>query len=374
MYYIKFAFLSIRKNAAAFMLVILELAALLLATNFAMSAINDRAMLNAPFRKILDSKTAFVYDTGYTQNALELGLNQGESRQLILNEIEGDYKIFDVLIRSTNTYTVISVSDEIYSCMKLPITLGNRQAAVGTFGTSLGEHIINLEGGMLTVNVSGVLTENTFLPMMSSFGSTDFTTKDMFSVSSNTPNIIVTNRTAIRDFEDEFSVSPGFFVTIENDYEGNFKRLASIGGIISSKELLKNSNSALTEDILSFLPVLLCFLFIVIIGMVSISVIISHQNEYRNGIMWLCGYSKKRILLIHAINILFIMIFSIVVGAMTLGVLKIVGIELVVTMNLSFANIITSAVLFGFLLLVSLIVPTVKSAKSSPIEYLGRSK
>lgn len=56
------------------------------------------------------------------------------------------------------------------------------------------------------------------------------------------------------------------------------------------------------------------------------------------------------------------MLFSIVVGAMTFGVLKIAGNELAVAMNLSFVNIITSAGLFGFLLLISLIVPTAKKS------------
>ncbi len=371
---IKFAFLSIRKNAAAFVLVILELAALLLAVNFAMSTINDCSMLNASFRRILGSKTVFVYDTKYPQNAVEMGLNRNESRQIILDEIQGDYKIYDVLTRYTGTYAVISVSDEIYSRMKLPLVLGNRMTAAGTFGTSLGKHTIELEKGSLIVNVSGILTKNTYLPMMSSFGTNSFNTKDMFSTSTNTKNIIVTNRSAISGFEDEFTVSPGFFVTFENEYDENFKRLERVGGIISGKDLIKNSNAALTEDILSFVPVLLCVLFIVIIGMVSISIIISRQNEYRNGVMWLCGYSKKRILLIHAVNILFIMILSAVVGAITLGVLKITGNELAVTMNLSFANIIASLILFGFLLLVSLVIPAVKCAKTSLIEYLGRAK
>ncbi len=68
------------------------------------------------------------------------------------------------------------------------------------------------------------------------------------------------------------------------------------------------------------------------------------------------------------------MILSAVVGAITLGVLKITGNELAVTMNLSFANIIASLILFGFLLLVSLVIPAVKCAKTSLIEYLGRAK
>lgn len=115
-------------------------------------------------------------------------------------------------------------------------------------------------------------------------------------------------------------------------------------------------------------------LLIVIIGTVSISVIINRQNEYRNGVMWLCGYSKKQILLAHGINIVLILIVSAAVGAAVFGVLKITGNEIAVTMNLTFTYLITSVILCGVLLVISLIIPAAKSAKASPIEYVGKAK
>lgn len=372
--YINFAFISIKKNAAAFILVILEFAVLLLTANFAVSTINERRMLSAPFTAILNDKTLYVDDWNYMEKHIEQEMNQRQSRQVMLDEITGDYKIYDVLHFSDSKYTVISVSDEIYSRLKMPLVGGSYKTAVGTFGTSLGQHTVTLDDVKLTLNVSGNLTQSTFLPMMSSFSTKDFTTKDIFEVSINQPNVIVTNRSSIGGVEEKFSVSSGFFITLKSDYEGNCKRLTQSGAIVTSKDIIKNNRAALTEDIRSFIPVIICVLLIVIIGTVTISVIIDRQNEYRNGVMWLCGYSKKKILFSHGINIVLILIVSAAVSAAVFGVMKIVGIELAVTMNLTFANLITSVILCGILLVISLIIPAAKSAKASPVEYIRRAK
>lgn len=216
--YINFTFHSIKKNAAAFILVILEFAALLLTVNFAVSAINDRRMLSAPFKDILNDKTIYVDDWNYTEKHIEQEMDQRQSRQVMLDEVTGDYKIYDVLHFFDGTYMVISVSDEIYSHLKMPLIGGSYKTAAGAFGTTLGEHTVTVDDVTLTMNVSGNLTQSTFLPMMSSFSTKGFTTKDIFETSINQPNVIVTNRSSIRGYEEKFGASSGFFLTLESDY------------------------------------------------------------------------------------------------------------------------------------------------------------
>lgn len=372
--YVKFAALSIKKNAAAFVLVIFELAALLLTVNFAVSTVIDRRMLNVPFGKILKGNTIYAADLNYIEKHMEHGLNHRQSRQVMLDEIVGNYKIYDVLSYNGEGETIISVSDEIYSRLKMPLVSGSYKTAVGTVGTAPGEHSVTVNGRTLSLSISGNLTANTFIPTMNAFGSSGLTTKDIFDSSSNRSNIIVTSRSAIAGFENDFTVSIGFFITLESNFEENFSALSRSGGAVLGTDMLKNSNAAVGEDILSLLPIMLCVLFIVIIGMVSISVIISDQNEYRNGVMWLCGYSKKQVLMAHAVNILIILIASAAVGAAALGALKLAKNEFALTMNLTLANLIISIILCAALLFISLAVPVAKSAKKSPIEYLVRTR
>lgn len=374
MSYLNFTFLSMKKNIAAFVLAILEIAALFLAVNYSVSAILDRQMLNAPFKKILDQNTVYVYDTHFWEKNIESQIDSRKSRQMMLDEISGDYKIYDVLDYYAPNYTIISVSDEIYSRLEMPLISGKYGNAVGTFGTKSGENLVTVGGEKLAINVSGILTANTYLPRMNSFTSAGFTTYDIFDTFVNQPNVILTNRTAISGLEDKFKSSIGFFINIEQDYEENCKNLANVGGIVLGNDIIKNSKAALKDDLISFAPALMCVLCIVIIGILCISAILARQNEYRNGVMWLCGYSKKQMLWSHAVNVLTMLIISVAVGAAVFGILRTCEIEFAVTMNLSLANLISSAILCALLLGISLIIPAKKSANRSPIEYLGRTK
>lgn len=243
MSYLNFAFLSIRKNAAAFVLAILEIAALFLAVNYSVSTIHDRQMLNAPFKKLLDENTVFVYDS----QIFNTGIEKRQSRQVMLNEISGDYEVYDVLSYYSSDCTILSVSDEIYSGLELPLTSGSYKTAVGTFGTGKGQRNVTIGEKTLSVNVSGILTASTYLPNMNSFSSNSFSASDLFQSSVNQPNIIIMNRTAISGFEEQFDGSIGFFVHVKQDREGNFQRLAKIGGVLPSVDIIENSVAALRK-------------------------------------------------------------------------------------------------------------------------------
>lgn len=374
MIYLKFAFLSVKKNTVAFVLVILELAALILASNYALSTMIDRRMLIAPFKVISKDDSVYAADIDYGMKRLEFGVDQRQSRQMILDEISGNYKIYDVLSYTTNEYTIVSLNDEIYSHLKMPLSAGNYETAIGTFGTKLGEHSLRINGKELVINLSGCLTANAFIPMMSSFGTSDFNTKDLFEPSVNRSNVVVTNRSAIGELENDFSVSNGFFITFKDNYAENFRHLSGICGIVSVTDLMTASDKAIIEDIMDLLPVILCVLFLVIIGITSISVIINDQNEYRNGVMWLCGYSKRQILTALIVNISIMLIISILVSVLTLGLLNLFKIELAVTISLSLANFALSVILCLAMLFISLAIPVIKIARVSPIEYVRRAK
>lgn len=375
MSYLNFTFVSIKKNLTAFILMVLELSFMLLLVNYSVSTIQERQMLNTPFEEILNEKTIYVDDSDFINKHFMQGLNSRQSRQEILNEVIGDYKIYDVLSYISGEYTVISVSDEIYSRLNIPLAVGSYKTGVGTFGTSLGEHSIAIgDGQSLTVNVSGTLTESTFIPKMNSFRTSGFTTKDIFDVSVDEPNIIITNRTTIDDIKDMFTVSMGFFITIEEDFESNYNNLLNVAGLVTSEDVRKNSNAAFVKDVMSFFPVLICVLFIAIVSIVSISVIFSSQNEYSSGVLWVCGYSKIKILAAHSVNISMIMIVSIIIGSAALGILKLMKNPIGTAVNLGPANLISSIALCAILLFVSLIIPIIKIRKTSPIEYLGRAK
>lgn len=365
---------SIKKHAFNFALILVELAALFLIVNFTVSTIFDRQMLDAPFAKKLNENSVFVYDADYFDEYTRDPYGALQSRQNLLKEIDGEYECYDVLTYYGEGITIIAVSDEIYSRLRLPLASGNRRGAVGTFGTATGKRTVDIKGTPLELNVSGMLTSTTFLPAMSSYSSADFTTKDLFTSTVPNGDVIITNRSLIAAVEDKFIVSLGFLISFKSNAESNISRLEGLTFTVRGTDIRENSAAALRRDLTGFFPLFVCLFVIVVIGVVSISAIIYTHNEYQSGIMWICGYSRRQILFSHIVNVFVFLTAAIGVGAASYGMLRLLGNETAKTVMLNSGNLFATLALYAALGLIAMIIPVFKSAKKSPIEYLRRSK
>jgi len=105
-----------------------------------------------------------------------------------------------------------------------------------------------------------------------------------------------------------------------------------------------------------------------------ISVIAYSRNEYQSGVLWICGYSKWQIMFSHIVNILVFLTAALGVGALVFGVLRLLGNEIAKTVTLGIQNLLVTLCLYLVLGAVSIIIPAIKCSKTSPIEYLGRTK
>lgn len=365
---------SFKKNIFSFVLIILEISSLFLAENYMYSVLKEREMLNAPFAPLLNENTFLAYDTSVFSGSSGLA----GSRNEILKNISGNYKIYDVKIYSDTNISVASISDEIYEKLALPLSSGSygtaENGAVGTIRTKTGENKIEIEGKTLTLNVCGLLTEMTYIPEMNNFSSADMTIADFYSSSINASNTIITSRSAIKGFEDYFINSFGFLIEFEDNAEENIAAIRKNASVITAENILINTENALESDRERFLPLICAIMFIVLIGIVCISVITFKENELNNGIMWLCGYSRSGIIEMHSINIALMTLLSAVISAVVFLVLKSSRNELVIGLNLSLGNLALTLLTAVFLIGVSAIIPALRSLRTSPVEYLRRAK
>lgn len=368
--------LSFKKNLFSFILVILEIAALLTAENYMICALNEREMLNAAYYPVLTENSAFVYDMG----SLFYEGTFRESRQKLLEQIPQNYKIYDTIIYSNGDISVISVSDEIYGNLALPLSYGNYGDVSGgsaaTLNTKTGENnIVFDDGSVLTLNVCGLLTETTYLPEMTSNNSSEMTVSDFYINSINDKNIILTSRSAVKGFEDKFSCTPGFIIEFSENAKDNLLQLNKGKAMtVNASEIIANSNKALSEDKASFLPLVMSVGIVVVIGIACISVITFKENERRNGVLWICGYSRAEIIGVHTAGIALITALSVIISLAAYGLLKSGGNEMLTGINLTFENFIVTFITCVLLSVISSVVPAVKSRKSSPVEYLRRAK
>lgn len=369
---VKLSLLNFRKNIFSIILVILETATLFLSVNYLASTLKERRMLIAPFEFMFNDKTAFVYDDNFISNTILFNETELQSREHILENVEGYYKIYDV--KSANStdgnYTIISLSDEIYSRLALPLQSGSYKTSVGTAGTRRGEHEITLPSGdILKITTSGVLTDTTFIPEMTGVSSA-MSVSGFYSNSVNEPNIIITNRSSISDLESQFRGRAGFFIEFSENAAENIAALRNVTTTMPISDIAKNSQVELNDDLSGFIPLTCVIGFIVLLGIVFISVIIFKDNERKNAVFLLCGYSKRGIVGLHCAGIFLITVLSAGISRAAFEALKILEIEAAVGVKLTFENLVVSALTILTLIIAAAIAPIILTARKSPADYL----
>lgn len=372
---IKIALLAFKKNTFTFVLVIAQLSVLFLAENYTVSALVEREMLSAPFKPLFNENTAFVYDSEFSKNAAMFGMDTKASREMLLSDVKDEYKIYDVMFFTNGKYTVYSVSDEIYASLALPLAFGNYESAVGSFGTPAGENDVFFpDGTYLRLETSGTLTASTYIPAMLSLSSQDMTADDFYYTSVNERNVILTNRSSIVGYEQQFNLSTGFLMEFKSGTAQNFETLKSRVFVIPTTEIAENTNEALQKDLFNYLPLVGTVLIIVMIGIICISVIIFKESERRNAVLWICGYSRAEIIGVHTVGIALVTVLSVIISLAAYGLLKLFGNEMLIGVNLTLENFIVTFITCVLLLAISSAAPAIKSRNTSPVEYLRRAK
>ena len=373
MNYIKLFLCSFVKNKMTFIVIIVETAALFLSINYLVSTLNDIEMLNIAYKNIFSGNSVLVYDKNYMHNRLVEGLDIEQSRQKILDNINDNYKIYDVMVYQAPEITIISVSDDIYSHLALPLASGNYNQSVGSFNMKENTYTVEIQDKNLTLNLSGKLTLSTYLPIVS-YISTDMTTKDMYQISPYTVNTVITNRTAIEGYEDFFSSSGTFIMQFDNNFEKNVEILNSVANTVRGSKILENTSEDLKKDFMSYMPLIICVLLVTLIGTISISMILFLQNERRNGCLWICGYSRFQILFSHVTNMVILTLIAAAIGTGIFALWANFEDSPIAGMSIGCWNIIISLLICILLGGTSIILPAIKSIKKSPVEYLRRAQ
>ena len=383
MSYLKLSFSSISKNKLTFLLIIVEIAALFLTVNFLVSTLADRQMLTKGYEKILNDNTAVVWDSKFTENSINgLTNNLAQSREILLKDITDDYEIYDTIpITDIATDTVVFVvSDEIYNDLALPLVSGDYSEAVANYGYTDSEFSFNynIDGKNyrnFNIKISGTLTADTYIPIMNYFSTgNDFTTKDLYENSNAYRKFIIARKSVFDGTDISANCTPVFMIHFSENFDENIAKLREKAGVHEGKAVLENSQSALLRDLADFIPIVICVLVVVIIGTMSISIILNKYNEKRGGVLWICGFSRRQILFAHFVNMLIIFIVAAILSVGAFFIMSLLQIELVVSANLSAANIIATITLSLILILASMIIPAIKSKNTSPVEYLRRAK
>lgn len=370
---IKFALLSFRKNSVSLIIVILELAALLFIENYTVCTIKERGMLNSPYSGIMTENCAFVFDSDRMMKMAYENITEQEAQTKLLEGISGDYTVYDIMSYPSSELAIISVSDEIYSKLTMPLSLGKYGTAVGTSDMVVGNKTVLFNDGThISIDISGILTTQTYIPCMNLGLSSGGTISDFYNPVINAKNTIITNRSSVIGYEENFTPDMGFLISFQSDFEKNMRLLQSRAMVTPAAAIAKNSEEALNADINTFVPLIIIVMATILIGITCISLIAWQENKRRNGVLWLCGFSRMKIVVIHGVEIILQMILSLTVSIAVFETLKAAGNEYIVGMQLSLENLAVIILTFAVILIFALIFPILASLNTSPVQYISR--
>lgn len=367
---IKLFLLSFKKNIFSYILVILEVVALIIAENYMICTLNERKMLHKAYYPLLGENSVLAIDMQEPFFA--------RSRDNILKDLPQDCKIYNTVYWGNNELEIISVSDEIYEKLAMPLSSGSygnvENSAVGTVDIKPGNKTIRFDDGTsLTLNVSGILTDMTYIPMMAEIGS-GMTVNDFYISREGAAKTIITSRSAIKGYEKNFLHMGGIIIEFKSDFERGTQTLRENGASITpARSIVEKSDADLAEDKAKFLPLTAAIAVVVLTGIICISIITFKENERRNGVLWLSGYSRLGIISVHSMGIALITIMSVGISLAAFAVMRSIGSELVTGITLSIGNFIATIITCLALTLFSALVPAIKSRKTSPVEYFRRT-
>ena len=372
---LKLALLSFGKNAIIYVLITLELSALFFVGNYVICAMEEREMLNAPYEEILESDCLYVFDNEYLSLLIASDISKRESRNRLLSGIKGDYEVYDIMTYTNGSLCVVSLSDELYSNLKLPLTSGkyrsDHKSAIGSYDMELGMQSFSIMDNELELDICGILTDVTYLPSMNYYG-TDMTTKNFYDAADQLKHTVITNRSSILGFEDEFINSMGFFIKYNGLSDADTSVFQEKALTISAENIIENTNAEISQDKKSFYPLFLIAALIVVVGIISVSLIAFKENECRNGILWICGFTRVQILLAHMIQVCILPVLSIGIAFLSYWALCIMGSEITMCVYLTCENLIFTLVMLALIVASAMIIPIVKSGRVSPIQYIRR--
>lgn len=321
---IKYGVKFFRKHAFAYLLMILQLAFLIIAENTLIANRNSRDILYSPYEDILE-KDGFYYmqcdcsgildDEGYITKSSDERLDE------IVSSLKGSNKLYcmyyaDVTLDSGEKIRVNILEDEIFNKLRLPLESGKIQKGkcIITANDLRFKEGDTLEPAGKSVEISGVLTDNTYIPnynkITESMSADDLYKTYSSKVKSYADGVnfaaeAVAPKSLFKDLIDSGDVNvyrTDFLLVVfdekmsAEDMAYNKKVLeqsnlneTETGWAVSTAQINEKSRALLNEDFDKMLPIVACIVAVILIGVVCSSAIITAKQLRRFSVLYITG-------------------------------------------------------------------------------------
>ncbi len=365
-------------------IIIIQLTAVLCALNIAIGNYNSRNMLYVPFEDILSKDGLFMFydDLRFDENGNDLGepVSGNDIFYEMFGKLKGDVGYTEVYRYFSNEpYSVLALPDEIYNALSMPLSKGSYANAVVTCNSNIAVgDSVNV--GNTKIKISGVLTENTYIPSLQKC-SLEMKVSDLYdeykSESDRQPVVIAAYSTV----KDE-TLAPGtmkflYYNSPPTDEERayNDEIIHSCDGMfVPLSEINERSKTYVNDNLKKIFPVAVCVGMIAMLGTVCCVSIITVLCLKTHAVLYLCGASLKDCI---AVNTAMIAIIDIISAALLLIAMKIIDITgqteklgAVILRN----NVLFSVMMYAFMMLISVIMIIAIFSHRKPKQMLMEGK
>lgn len=412
MKYIRYGCLSISKNIAFTVIMILEVIALLVTTNVIIGSANSKIVLTKPFTDIIDKEGYYFYSEPMGETA---------------EEMQEFCSLFDkfksATVMSMDQYGSIRIiDDEVFFKYAIPLQSGSWPKTTtdeqGRPYVVVSPDYLKNVGDIIDVTnigefvVSGVLTEVTYIPNFLFFSEEDNAIKDITNfyrsadykaaieaIKDGSANELKYSDSAIILAKSAYEAVGGkpcpftYFIVYDEDIssadrEYNKEVIKEITGFQDENsdlypippqftplsEIKADTDIYITNSYINILPIVLVVAAIVLIGLIG-SVAINTVTQIKNyGIYFLCGSKWSDCFKISLANISIILLFSGVLSGILLYCSKFVNLNYLIGQVYDWNNLYISLGIIVGMMLLSLIIPFGIIRFTSPVEVIKAKK
>ena len=367
MKYLKYGFAQFCRSFSLYVIMIAELAAIMLALNIAIGSYNSRNMLYKPFEQYLTRDGWFIRSAGIDKPT------EAENNKLyeIIDTLEGEYEIISFYSSTVSAEAgdlrLTIVNDDIYNLLCMPLEEGDYSEAVVTLNTDFGlGDTVRL--GSTELKISGVLTENTYVPDINNYNIDMDVTKFYNVFQSNvqlvqlnegekpTP-IMILPQSAVQSEIDK-NLNRGIYQSFyqfvvcrteltEQQREHNADILAENSMEIvymPFSKINKRSEIYVNESLQKVIPIIVCVSVIAIFGILCCCSINVSRSMRNNAVLYVCGATQKDMRIINAVSDFLVVSVSLVISIAVLKIITLNGADNSIGLVLGNNNILVTTV------------------------------
>lgn len=371
----------------------IQVVVILILTNIIVSSFYSRYMLYRPFEYILSNEgVMFSPEDGVASAMLEFTREDIEAVCDNLNgntDIHMSYFYGDSLnigeSGSNKDISVYFLEDELFNGMELPLAEGTWNLSrdgdyipciLGSnkYGITVGD-CIETDNGSAKYKVVGLLTDITYEPNLSSWGSNVKVMFDNYNGENADHLFLITKYSLASSVKSEIRSASNVFIDYEKGLSEaevikNNSILANKGQVLTYKSIRENSLLYIYKDLEELFPVIIGAVIVICIGIVS-AVSVSTESQFKKyKIFYLCGSTKKKCVLINVLTTNITIVFSVLLSASIIIMYKNYANATKISMIISKYNFgVSGVILFIFEILI-IIIPAVLIGKKSVKELL----